>query len=266
MSTWGRTDDQISIPKFSKERAVRNQVRLTANASTTGNTLSFVDTTGILAGMIVSGNNINLSSVVPGFFEGNVTVTNVTTSTVKISANLTKAAQIGDLFTFDSAIPYKANTESFFYDDDTVLATNARLSNSTFAVTPSNSVIAHAGWVHVKQGLGFVKEIAVSNVTSTLRFSNTYLTFTGGSANNAANAQLLVLGADANTVSVVLNYAGDGYGAVPTVTAAGANNTTLVFSVTPGGRMGRTQTEVLVALSNTEASIANSGMPFFSGL
>jgi len=39
----------------------------------------------------------------------------------------------------------------------------------------------------------------------------------------------------------------------------------LVFTVTPGGRMGRVTAETLVALSSPNVTNANSGLPYFTG-
>lgn len=147
-----------------------------------------------------------------------------------------------------------------------VLVDSARMANATFGVgANTKSAIAHQGWIKVTQGTGFVSSIAVSNVVPTLRYTSGYLTFTG-TANTAANAQIVVTGTGANNVTIVLNNPGLGYNTAPTIAATGANNTGLVFTVTPGGRMGRITSETLVVLSNTFVTDANSGLPYFPGL
>ena len=257
MSTWGNTDTQASLPKFPKERTVRKVVKLVANSATvSGNTLHFPNTSTLSVGMYVSGNNINVSSAVPGFFSGNVTITSIAGSNVVISNPVTSAVSIGDSFEFDTKINY-STTDDLNYDNNTFLITPSRIANATFGngAIFDNSV-AHAGWNQVKQGLGFVANLKVSNSVSSLSFS--------GSSTTPANGKLVVIGT--SNVSVVMNYRGEGYSSIPTVTAGNSNNATLIFTVTPGGRMGRTQAECLVALSSPKTANANSAMPYFSGL
>ncbi len=138
------------------------------------------------------------------------------------------------------------------------LVNAGRLANASFG---SGEAVTHEGWVKINQGTGFVSDIAVSNVNS-LIYTNTFLTI-AGSNTTPANAKIVVTGG--NTVSVVVNVKGAGYASVPTVTATGANNTTLIFSVTRGGRMGRIQAETLVTLSDPNVTNANSGGTYFPG-
>lgn len=134
-----------------------------------------------------------------------------------------------------------------------------RLANASFG---SGKAVAHQGWVKINQGIGFVSDISVSNVSS-LIYTNTFLTI-AGSNTTPANAKIVVTGG--NTVSVVVNVTGEGYASVPTVTATGTNNSTLIFTVTPGGRMGRVQAETLVTLSDPIVADANSGGTYFPGV
>jgi hypothetical protein len=142
------------------------------------------------------------------------------------------------------------------------LVNSGRLANATFG---GGKAVAHQGWVKVFQGTGFVQSIAVANVNTSIRYANAYLSIVGANTTKA-NAQLLVEGPGANQLSIILNAVGAGYNTAPTITATGANNATLVFTVTPGGRMGRVQAETMVALSNPQVSDANSGLPYFPGL
>lgn len=139
------------------------------------------------------------------------------------------------------------------------LVSASRLANASFG---SGKAVAHQGWVKITQGTGSVTGISVANVKS-LTYSNTFLSFSGANT-TPANARMVVLGS--NNISIVLNNGGAGFASVPTVTAAGANNTTLTFTVTGGGRMGRVQAETLVALSTTNVTNANSGLPYFTGV
>lgn len=141
------------------------------------------------------------------------------------------------------------------------LVNSGRLANATFG-NANNHAVAHQGWVKITQGTGPVIGIAVSNVASKV-YSNGYLSIAGANT-KPANASLFVLGS--NNVSVVINNPGAGYASAPTVTANGANNETLVFTATVGGRAGRVQAETLVALSNPVITDANSGLPFFTGV
>jgi len=142
------------------------------------------------------------------------------------------------------------------------LVNSSRLANASFG---GGKAVAHQGWVKINQGTGFIQSIQVSNVSPTRVYTNTYLTIVGANT-SPANAQILVTGAAGNNVTVILNNGGAGFSSVPTITAAGANNNTLVFTVTPGGRMGRVQAETLVALSQPTVTDANSGLPYFTGL
>lgn len=155
----------------------------------------------------------------------------------------------------DSSIPkyLTSNTNVFLVDA-------ARLANATFG---DGKAVAHQGWVKINQGTGFVKNILVSNVSSSLTYSNTYLVIAGDNT-SPANAKIVVLGT--NDISVYVNESGSGYESAPTITAASGNNATLVFEVVAGGRMGRVIPETLVALSDPQVSDANSGLPYFTGL
>lgn len=146
-----------------------------------------------------------------------------------------------------------SNTNVFLVDA-------ARLANATFG---NGEAVAHQGWVYIQQGTGFVKNIEVSNVSSSLTYSNTFLSISGSNT-SPANAKIVVIGG--NAISVYVQESGAGYSSAPTVTAGSGNNATLIFSVVPGGRMGRVIPETLVALSDPQVSDANSGLPYFTGL
>lgn len=143
------------------------------------------------------------------------------------------------------------------------LVSASRLSSTSIG-SNTNHAVAHQGWVKVTPGKGHIAAISVAGVNTALRYANTYLSISGANT-TPANAQIIVTGAGANTVTVQLNATGAGYTAIPSVSATGANNAGLVFTVTPGGRLGRIQTETLVALSNTNITNANSGLPYFVG-
>lgn len=140
------------------------------------------------------------------------------------------------------------------------LVNSSRLANATFG---SGKATAHTGWVKINQGTGYVKEILVSNSNNSITYTNTYLTI-AGSNTSPANAQLVVNGT--SNLSIILNDTGAGYNTVPTITASGSNNSTLIFTAIAGGRIGRVQAETLVCLSDPIVSDANSGLPYYTGV
>jgi hypothetical protein len=262
MATWGRRDFANNKPTFPVEREVRTTIKIAtnraANVATSNVTIFFANTANLVAGMFVSGNNVPTTANA-GFFKSNVSIVTVNLSNVVISRALTANTSVGDVFTFDTLIPYKANTVATSYNANTYLVTKTRIANTQGI----GNKVATDGWVHVEQGKGHIANLSVSNVVSTLTYSNAYLAFsTTGEV--AANAQIRVSGT--SNVSIQINYQGRGYVNIPTVSATGANNGNLIFTVTPGGRLGRTQCETLVALSNAVALSATSGGPYFPGL
>lgn len=134
----------------------------------------------------------------------------------------------------------------------------SRMANATFG---SGKAVAHQGWVKVIPGVGHVQSISVSNVASHV-YSNTFLSIVGANT-TPANARMVVTGT--NNITVVVNSTGSGYTALPTITAEGANNTSLIFTAVGGGRLGRVQAETLVAISSPNITDANSGLPYFTG-
>lgn len=160
------------------------------------------------------------------------------------------------------------------YSNNTILVTTTRLANSntTFGVT--NKQAPHTGWVHFNHGTGPVVNVDVSNVNSTLVYSNDWLTIVGsntGSFINAplvsANAKIVVTGG--NTVTLILNSGGSGYINSPVVTSStsgNANNAFLIFTAKTGGRSNRVKSEVLVALSSPTSANATGAQPWYSGL
>lgn len=160
-------------------------------------------------------------------------------------------------------VPKYLNTGApgaYISNSNVYLVDSKRIANATFG---SGKAVAHQGWVKVTQGTGYVAGLTVSNVNTALTYANSYLAFTG-TGTSAANAQMVVHGG--NNITIVLHSAGAGYNTAPTVAASNtANNASLVFTVRPGGRMGRVQAETLVALSDpTLTSPATSGLPYFT--
>jgi hypothetical protein len=283
MSTWGRLDYANSEPSFSKSRTARPSLIIATNVASnvvTSNVTLFIgDTSGIRAGMLVYGNNIvsgdvaftgnteQLRNFKQGFFSGNVTVTTVNPANVVISRALSANGTAGDVYRFDTPISYQANTYDVTYNANTLLVTQSRKSNTTGI----SNTVPHTGWVKITEGMGYIAGLSVSNVNVARIYANSFLSFStspvsGASGGRVANAQIVVL--DGNTISVVLNDGGAKYVDIPVVTCANveaSNNSNLVFTVVPGGRLGRKQSEVLVVLSNAAALTATSGGKWFPG-
>ena len=263
MSMQGNTDTVKSHPKFSLERQVRPSLVLSANgtSTTTANatTLSFVNTAGIANGMYISGNNINVSSQLPGFFKGNVVVTNFTVSTVTISSAISANVYAGDLFEFDKTFSYR--TQQGLYPG-TVLVSASRLANSKLGST-TNPVPAHTGWVFTKDGTGPV--VSVNIVSGGTGYSNGYITFGGNSSGSGANASYTVNALGVINVTNLLT-AGSLYNVAPTATVVTANTGVATFTVTCGGRSGRVFTEVLSVTSNAVCSNTSTGGKYFPNL
>lgn len=159
-------------------------------------------------------------------------------------------------------VPKYLNTGAagdYISNSNVFLVDSKRIANATFG---GGKAVSHQGWVKIIQGTGFVAGLSVANVNTSLRYANSYLSFAGANT-TPANGQIVVDGT--SNVTIVINSAGSGYNTAPTVTASGANNSGLVFTVVPGGRMGRVQAETLVALSDpTLTDSANSGLPYFT--
>jgi hypothetical protein len=272
MSAWGNTDNQISTPKFPMERTARDLNQFTVNAVTVSgaNTLFIANanTLGITPGMYVSGNNLYLNTSVPGFFLGNVTVVSVNSSAVVLSTNVSANVNIGDTFEIDTAIAYpNSKPIEFNYYANTYLVDASRIANATYGNGVTfDSPVAHTGWNKVSQGRGYVYDIALGNVSSSLTYSNANITFsapTGSPNAYAANGYITAYG---NVVTATLTSNGASYNAIPTATISGANNSTLTVTIVPGGRLGRIYAETLVALSTPNVTNANSGGAYFPGL
>lgn len=102
--------------------------------------------------------------------------------------------------------------------------------------------VAHSGWVKQTIGTGPVIALTIANAGGS--YSNGYLTFTGGGG-TGANGSILV-NANGNVTSVILNSKGSGYTSAPSV-ALPAGGTGGSITATVGGRAGRRSYETLVA-------------------
>lgn len=199
MPAWGNTDALADKPRMVAERTARPQVSLAANVASfvkngagstvaaNANTIFLPDTSRIVVGMEVSGNNISFNTE-GGFFLGNTTVKTVNAANVvlnpapgqqfALSANIV----VGDYFAFSNSIAHPAETYESTYNQDTILVTNSRLANATVNVNH-----AHAGWTHVRKKINgdgtvrYLSEVLVA--TSNASASNT-------SSANTSNTQV----------------------------------------------------------------------------
>ena len=129
-------------------------------------------------------------------------------------------------------------------NDKPTFANTADVTGITIAEAHANTGVAHPGWVKVTTGTGPVASIAVTAGGSGYT-NGASLTISGGGGSGAAGTIQVANGA---ITGVVLSTGGSGYTSAPTVTAPTGTGAT--FSVTLGGRAGRSFKETLVALSS----------------
>jgi hypothetical protein len=112
----------------------------------------------------------------------------------------------------------------------------------------ANSHPAHSGWVLRKQGTGGIISITANNNAYT---TNGSVTFSGGGTGATPAVATVVVNGNGSVNSLVITNPGV-YSATPTAVPPSGN---AAFTVTVGGRIGRVQTETLVAMG----SMINSG-------
>ena len=111
----------------------------------------------------------------------------------------------------------------------------------------------HAGWINMRIGRGWVRDVLVANAGNNIT-NGTYATVTGG---NGGLANIIVTGVNGsgtvgNITQVRINVTGNSYNALPTITVANAATTGFpaVLTPLPGGRLGRYESEVIVAMGS----------------
>ena len=150
----------------------------------------------------------------------------------------------------------EANTAKYY---GAVWGVSATEQGNTQAIAAGHHP-QHAGWVSQKIGTGPIKTISIVNGGSGYNAAG-YLTVTGGGdgtvniaytiANSRNTMQNYSTNAAWNTIaSLVINNGGAGFNVAPTVAALGANISSASFTVTLGGRAGRTNYETLVAMGS----------------
>jgi hypothetical protein len=111
----------------------------------------------------------------------------------------------------------------------------------------------HAGWINMKVGRGWVADLIVANTGNNIT-NLSYATVLGGNG-SLANVQVIEVngsGSVGNVVRVRVNVRGQDYNSAPTITVANAATTGYPARFTPvmGGRAGRIQGEVIVAMGS----------------
>lgn len=112
----------------------------------------------------------------------------------------------------------------------------------------ANSHPAHSGWVLRRQGTGGIISITANTNAYT---TNGSVTFSGGGTGATPAVATVVVNGNGSVNSLLITNPGV-YSATPTAVPPSGN---AVFTVTVGGRIGRVQTETLVAMG----SMINSG-------
>lgn len=141
----------------------------------------------------------------------------------------------------------KANTAKYYGNVWGVSATEAAANGSG-----DGGKMTHAGWVSQKIGTGFVKEIRIATAGVGYNVAAD-LIFTGGGGSGATGTYTVTSNANAQlnvVTTVTLTNGGSGYTSAPTITANGSNIAAATFEVDMGGRTGRRNYEVLVAMGS----------------
>jgi hypothetical protein len=128
----------------------------------------------------------------------------------------------------------------------TVFGVSATEASNTLGDGPK---VSHAGWVKQTIGTGGIATITITNAGQGIN-ANGFLLITGANTVEA-NIAYYVSSNTNSALNVITSVAvvnpGAGYTASPTVIYTGANTVRPTFTVTMGGRVGRTFYETLVA-------------------
>jgi hypothetical protein len=140
-------------------------------------------------------------------------------------------------------------------------ATTLGISNTELTrANGTNASGFHAGWVSVVKGTGPIASVIILNPGVGMNSSG-YLQITGGGGANANiyfqigntrnTLQSFSTNSSWNVVTSVTVTGGDSFNAAPTLTYVGPIATTnATFQAVMGGRVGRIQTETLVAMGS----------------
>jgi hypothetical protein len=176
-------------------------------------------------------------------------------------------------FANNSNAPKYANVNSDFsglrYGSNSVYGVKTGEKANTQGQGPN---VAHSGWVYFDLGRGPLAGLQISGGQG--YNANGYLSISGGGGSGAnvsyvvGNAQTAAVGFSSNSqqntiVSFVINNGGSGYNAAPTIQTLGitviANAT---YTPILGGRGGRPQSEVLVAMSTITGDVSTGNIHF----
>lgn len=144
--------------------------------------------------------------------------------------------------------PTRANANVIFANSNTAQAFSAAVGcfgvdtqeATNTQVTPAARKMAHAGWVQRTAGMGGVLTISANAGAFA---TNSFVTFSGGGTGATQAIATVSVAANGTVQSVTLNSAGL-YLSLPTAVPTSGN---AAFTLTLGGRAGRTQYETLVA-------------------
>lgn len=151
------------------------------------------------------------------------------------------AAGLGN--TSNGMVMYQNTTPSGFVSNVAIGIYGTKTADMAGANVEAN--VTHAGWNMITLGTGGIATLSVNVGGAGYSNSNNYLVFTGGGG-TGANASYVV-NANGGLISVTILNPGYGYTSAPTVTARNANTSAATFTVSMGGRSGRTMKECLVA-------------------
>lgn len=283
--------------------AVNTKTDPTLVAAYAGNsTINLISATNIANGYIVQGysngnttymSTVNIGNNTPvvsggsgvlGFDQVGPSVTNVQGTLITLSASLSVNVSNGALIWFSKPFNYKPNTYANTYNANTYFVSSARLKNANSILSASHgnsSTIAHSGWVNVKPGTGFVKSVSAAGSNTQ---QNTYgagylpgslyqyIIFTAnsqyGDTGTGANAQIVV-NANGNITSAIVNSGGSGYILTPAAVVAGINTSTTaanavayryISSVTFTGTWGSGYSNGFATFSGGNGGGANVGV------
>jgi hypothetical protein len=149
--------------------------------------------------------------------------------------------------------PASGNVDPGANGADLIGVTASAYSNTTSGAFLGKGGPGHAGWINIRLGRGWIRDVLIANSGNNIA-NGAVATVTGG---NGGFANIVVTavnggGTVGNVTSIRIVATGNNYNSLPTISIA--NNATTGFPavLTPlaGGRLGRFEHEVLVAMGS----------------